>query len=358
MVTPVDPPPPDLQAPVDAALRGSLTYLYSRIGFLLQRADQVATALFAAHARAGCATLPQVQLLLLADALGPSDQAQLARAAAFDTSTTALVVRNLLARGWISRAAHPEDRRRNLVSITVLGRELLTRGLKDYQATQADLAASAGDGGRRLVQLLAKLVGAPPQGDGPHAGLLASPSFLVRRGLQVSEAVLAHEAEALGLTLRQYAALTVISGRPGCSQTEVARLVGYELSNAGLVLQILRKKGLVAAASGDGRRRRYTLAAQGAEAIRCAAPLLIEAERRVLAPLTARERTALLRSLGRIICGAPAPLSTPLPAFAAIAARRGWPTVLEPRFASPWDPQTWLPLAEALDNPGKDGQGA
>src|ERR1700744_3094829 len=91
---------------------GVQAYIFSRLGFLLARADQIAGALFAAEDGPDGPTLLQHQLLTAIDGLPSPAQTALARAIGLDTSTVALMVGNLLTAGAVKRETSAEDRRR------------------------------------------------------------------------------------------------------------------------------------------------------------------------------------------------------------------------------------------------------
>ena len=96
--------------------------LEEQVGFLLRRAQQRHTAIFAA--RIGAHQLTPTQFAALAKIHDEStvSQNKLGRLTAMDPATMQGVIARLLDRDFISRAADPKDRRRALLRLTAEGR--------------------------------------------------------------------------------------------------------------------------------------------------------------------------------------------------------------------------------------------
>lgn len=121
--------------PVDQALDA----LYARPEFLIRRAHQIASAVFA-EACAGLDLTPSQYAALFAlrecQSVG---QNELGRLIALDRSTTSLVVKLLRDRGLVDAASDPADRRKSLLSLTNQGRLLLVRAEKLSSRSSAEL---------------------------------------------------------------------------------------------------------------------------------------------------------------------------------------------------------------------------
>jgi DNA-binding MarR family transcriptional regulator len=102
-----------------------LSDLYSRQGFLLRRAHQIAVALFLEASESFNITSTQYAALYCLSEVEGLDQIGLARLLGIDRSTSALVVSKLEAAKWISRQVDADDRRRKVLVTTELGRQLL-----------------------------------------------------------------------------------------------------------------------------------------------------------------------------------------------------------------------------------------
>lgn len=97
--------------------------LDEQIGFILRRAHQRHTAIFAREI-AGDLTPTQFAALARLHELGECSQNRLGRLVAVDAATIKGVVERLQARGLIETAPDASDRRRMIVSLTEKGRNL------------------------------------------------------------------------------------------------------------------------------------------------------------------------------------------------------------------------------------------
>jgi DNA-binding MarR family transcriptional regulator len=132
--------------------------LEEQVGFLLRRAQQRHTAIFAA--RIGRHQLTPTQFATLAKIYdeGVVSQNRLGRLTAMDPATMQGVIARLLDRGFIARAADPKDRRRALLRLTAEGRaafaESAPKGKLISRETLAPLDARER---AAFLRLLAKL---------------------------------------------------------------------------------------------------------------------------------------------------------------------------------------------------------
>jgi MarR family transcriptional regulator, lower aerobic nicotinate degradation pathway regulator len=99
------------------------------------------------------------RLLAALEEFGPASQAALGRRTSIDRSDVVAVLNDLAARGLIERSPDPDDRRRNVITITPAGTEQL-RALDEVVAgVQEKLLAPLSPGDRaRLVSLLKALL--------------------------------------------------------------------------------------------------------------------------------------------------------------------------------------------------------
>ena len=95
---------------------------------------------------------------------GPLSQADLGRRLGIDRSDMAAVVGELERSGWVQRVRDPDDRRRNVVSLTPDGEDALARMDTAVKRAQAQLLAPLSAAERKeLTQLLDRVVsGADP----------------------------------------------------------------------------------------------------------------------------------------------------------------------------------------------------
>lgn len=159
------PPPIPLRPP---AAEPDPWPLAGRPGFLIRRAHQIHTALFARHcAPSGLTPVQYSVLTALAD--GPLDLTALAARVALDRTTTTGAVGRLEARGLVSRSVPAADRRQRLCGITEVGRQALAAVDPAARAAHdATLACLSADEREALARLLARVVEA-------NAGLTGDP---------------------------------------------------------------------------------------------------------------------------------------------------------------------------------------
>jgi DNA-binding MarR family transcriptional regulator len=98
-----------------------------QVGFLLRRANQRHTAIFADGMAAFDLTPTQFTALVKVVELGRVTQNHLGRLAAMDPATIQGVVRRLLDRGLVTREADPLDRRAIVLAPTAAGLVLAAR---------------------------------------------------------------------------------------------------------------------------------------------------------------------------------------------------------------------------------------
>jgi DNA-binding MarR family transcriptional regulator len=99
------------------------------------------------------------RLLAALEEFGPASQAALGRRTSIDRSDVVAALNDLADRGLIERSPDPDDRRRNVITITPAGREQL-RGLDQVLAgVQEKLLAPLSPADRtRFVRLLTRLL--------------------------------------------------------------------------------------------------------------------------------------------------------------------------------------------------------
>lgn len=137
-----------------------------------------------------------------------------------------------------------------------------------------------------------------PVPDGP-----SDPGHLIRRAQQIAVAIFLEECVAFDLTPVQYAALMAIRDNPGIDATRIAGMIAFDRTTVSGVMERLQAKGWVTrAASKDDRRIKVvTMTAKGRKLLTNVEPLVAKAQLRILAPLDAEERTALMSLLGKLV---------------------------------------------------------
>ncbi|MGI5157629.1 MarR family winged helix-turn-helix transcriptional regulator [Microbispora sp. CA-102843] len=98
-------------------------------------------------------------LLAALEEYGPASQAALGRRIGIDRSDMVATVNDLAERRLLERAPDPEDRRRNIVTITAAGRRQLTHLDRLLAAAQDEFLAPLPAADRRnLIDLLTRLI--------------------------------------------------------------------------------------------------------------------------------------------------------------------------------------------------------
>ncbi|MCJ2135788.1 MarR family transcriptional regulator [Methylobacterium sp. J-026] len=108
----------------DASAAAQRWPLVERPGFLARRLHQIHVSLFAERCAAFRITPLQYSLLSILQDLEEADQTTLASAVALDRTTTTGALKRLAARGLVSRASSPLDRRAQVCRLTAEGAAL------------------------------------------------------------------------------------------------------------------------------------------------------------------------------------------------------------------------------------------
>lgn len=144
------------------------------LGLLLATGDSVKQAMARVSERVGLSPL-QARAIIALESHGASTQRSLALACATTPRNVTALVDALSARGLVTRAAHPRDRRSVLVTLTPEGHGLATRVEEEFRSvSRRALAALEPDGIAALSHAL-EAIGAqlaassgearPPGGD-------------------------------------------------------------------------------------------------------------------------------------------------------------------------------------------------
>jgi DNA-binding MarR family transcriptional regulator len=143
--------------PVD--VRTAPARLRAMPSWLINQAGLHATRLVAAElATEGARRQHYAPLATLAE-VGPASQAELSRRTAIDGSDMVATLNELADEGYVERSPDPDDRRRNVVTITPAGRRYLDRLDRILGRAQDQLLAPLSAADRtRLVSLLTQVL--------------------------------------------------------------------------------------------------------------------------------------------------------------------------------------------------------
>jgi DNA-binding MarR family transcriptional regulator len=129
------------------------------------------------------------------------------------------------------------------------------------------------------------------------------PGHLIRRLQQIAVALFVAECEALDLTPVQYASLAVIRDVPRLDVTRLSSLVALDKATLAKVIERLEAKAWIVRDTSDEDKRVKLLriTPQGRKALAAAEPRVRRCQRRILEPLTEKERRSFMKMLERLV---------------------------------------------------------
>jgi DNA-binding MarR family transcriptional regulator len=138
-----------------------------------------------------------------------------------------------------------------------------------------------------------------------------APGHLIRRVQQVHNAVFAEVVSDPDLTTPQFAVLSVLYCNPNIDQVELAQRLGIDRSTIADLAGRLEERKLLKRTrdKNDRRRKVLKLTAAGENMYLETFPEVIEVGRRIVEPLSERERAAFLKALAKIISAFEPPYS-------------------------------------------------
>ncbi len=129
------------------------------------------------------------------------------------------------------------------------------------------------------------------------------PGHFIRRLQQIAVAVFLQETEPLGITPVQYAVLQTVRNSPNVDQRTLAGAIGFDTSTiAGVIDRLEARRLLLRNASPDDKRvRLLTLTQKGGELLDAVIPGMLQAQVRMLAPLTEKQRAEFMKALRTLV---------------------------------------------------------
>jgi MarR family transcriptional regulator, lower aerobic nicotinate degradation pathway regulator len=133
--------------------------------------------------------------------------------------------------------------------------------------------------------------------------LYRKPGHLIRRMQQIAVAIFLEECADFDLTPVQYAALVAIGAHPRIDATRLSALVAFDRSTLGNVIGRLEAKGYIERrpSESDSRAKLLSLTRRGRALLEAATPAVERAQTRMLAPLGAADRRALIGLLAELV---------------------------------------------------------
>lgn len=128
------------------------------------------------------------------------------------------------------------------------------------------------------------------------------PGFLLRKAHQVAVAIFSEEVGKLSLTPPQHNVLSALMANPGCHQTKLGKIVGYDRATVGALLAGLESRGLVERAGSDEDKRvkTLTITKKGRALLSASNAAMDRITQRILAPLAVHERPLFIALLARL----------------------------------------------------------
>ena len=133
--------------------------------------------------------------------------------------------------------------------------------------------------------------------------LYEKPGHLIRRLQQISLALFMDETRGFDVTPVQYSAILAIRLHPGIDQTALCNIVAIDRSTIGDVVGRLERKKLIRRMPGaqDRRTKLLTITAAGRKLLDDIEPAVQATQKRILEPLTAKERKLLVEMLEKLV---------------------------------------------------------
>jgi DNA-binding MarR family transcriptional regulator len=129
------------------------------------------------------------------------------------------------------------------------------------------------------------------------------PGHLIRRLNQIAVGLFVQETETLGVTPMQYAALQTVQQTPGMDQRTLGRAIALDASTTGGVVDRLEARQLIErrASPSDRRVRLLHVTPQGNALLEQITPMMLQAQQRILAPLSPEQRETFMAMLGTLV---------------------------------------------------------
>ena len=123
------------------------------------------------------------------------------------------------------------------------------------------------------------------------------PGHVIRRLQQIAVGIFHQETQQLDITPVQYAVLQLVHNQPKADQRTIARSIALDTSTTAAVIDRLEARALLQrhASPDDRRLRLLTLTPSGEQLLSQTIPHMEDAEKRILAPLSAQEQCEFMR---------------------------------------------------------------
>lgn len=144
---------------------------------------------------------------------------------------------------------------------------------------------------------------APPEEVSLEQVIYNKPGFLARRLQQIAVSIFLDETSEYDITPLQYGVMAVVRATPGIDQIGVSSGVGLDRTTVVGIVDRLERKGLIArrADPSDRRVRQLYLTQPGQQKLFDMHAATERVQKRLLEPLSAKERAVFLEYIDRIV---------------------------------------------------------
>jgi DNA-binding MarR family transcriptional regulator len=132
-----------------------------------------------------------------------------------------------------------------------------------------------------------------------------APGHLIRRAQQIAVAEFTRCAAEHDVTPVQFAFMNAMLDTPGLDQVTLANRVAFDAATSGSVIGRLEAKGWVQRLADvqDRRRKLLYVTPEGAKALQHMHKAVAQAQKNILAPLTAKDQATFMRLLAQLVAG-------------------------------------------------------
>jgi len=129
------------------------------------------------------------------------------------------------------------------------------------------------------------------------------PGHLIRRLQQIAVGIFMDQFKGLDITPVQYIALVAIRDHPGLEQQTLADLIAIDRSSAGRIFPFLEQRGLIERITPPNNRRAKLafITSAGARLLASGAPLIRQAEVRIMKVLNDKEQRVFMDQLRKLV---------------------------------------------------------
>lgn len=131
----------------------------------------------------------------------------------------------------------------------------------------------------------------------------SGPGHLIRRLQQIAVGIFMDEFQNLDITPVQYIALVAIRDHPGLEQQTLADLIAIDRSSAGRIFPFLEQRGFIERITPPENRRAKLayITPSGTRLLAGGAPLIRQAEERILKVLNDKEQRVFMKHLRKLV---------------------------------------------------------